>query len=105
MPTARSLIKRKILWAIPVARNGAPAGIKSIVEGGPLTPSSALMCVTVRLRCTLRLDKATPSDLLKEPVKVAVNLGNYVKRWFLLGSVGGYFVSKTLSGLRWFGLF
>ena len=87
MPTSRSLIKRTVLWAIPVARNGAPAWIRSVVDGGPLTPSSALLGVTMRLRCTLRLDKATPSNLLREPVEVALNLENYGRRWFLLEEI------------------
>jgi len=30
------------------------------------------------------MDKATPDDLLREPVEVAFNLDNYGKRWCLL---------------------
>ena len=78
MPSARSLLNRKMLWAIPVTASGAPGWIVSAVDGGgPLTPSSALMGVTMRLKCTKRMDKATPNDLLKEPVEVAFNLDNY----------------------------
>jgi len=84
MPAARTLINRKLLWAIPVTASGAPGWIVSMVGGGPLTPSSALMGVTMRLKCTKRLDKATPSDLLKEPVEVAFSLDNYGKRWYML---------------------
>jgi len=84
MPSARSILTRKVLWAIPVTASGAPGWIVSSVSGGPLTPSSALMGVTMRLKCTKRMDKATPNDLLKEPIEVAFNLDNYGKRWCLL---------------------
>jgi len=84
MPSFRSLLNTKVLWAIPVTASGAPGWIVSSVCGGPLTPSSALMGVTMRLKCTKRMDKATPADLLVEAVEVAFNLDNYGTRWCML---------------------
>ena len=89
MPAPRSLINRKVFWAIPVTALGGPGWIVSAVNGGPLTPSSALMGVTMRLKCTKRMDKTTPNDFLKEHVEVAFNLDNYGKRWYLLDEVDG----------------
>ena len=70
----------------------APGWIVSAVGRGPLMPSNALKGVTTRLKCTKRMDKATPDDLLREPaddllrepVAVAFKLDNYGKRWCLL---------------------
>jgi len=42
MPAARTILSRKVLWAIPVTASGAPGWIVSAVGGGPLTPSSAM---------------------------------------------------------------
>ena len=49
-----------------------------------MMPSNALTGVTMRLKCNKRMDKATPDDLLREPVAVAFNLDNCGKRWCLL---------------------
>ena len=84
MPSFRSLLNTKVLWAIPVTASGAAGWIVSSVCGGPLTPSSALIGVTMRLKCTKRMDKATPADLLVEAVEVAFNLDNYGTRWCML---------------------
>jgi len=65
---------------MPVTASGGPNRIVSAVNGGPLTPSSALMGVIMRLQCTKRMDKATPNDFIKEHVEVAFNLDNYGKR-------------------------
>ena len=62
----------------------APGWIVSAVGRGPLMPSNALTGVTMRLKCNKRMDKATPDDLLREPVAVAFNLDTYGKRWCLL---------------------
>ena len=74
---------------MPVTASGGPNRIVSAVNGGPLTPSSALMGVIMRLQCTKRMDKATPNDFIKEHVEVAFNLDNYGKRWYLLDEVDG----------------
>ena len=84
MPGARSLLNRKVLWAIPVTSTGAPGWIVSSVAGGPLTPTSAMGGVTMRLKCTKKMDKKTPDDLLDDHVEVAFTLANYSKRWCLL---------------------
>ena len=57
MPTGASLLNRKVLWALPVARTGSPGWIVSQVRGGPSDPRSAALGVTMRLKCTKRLDK------------------------------------------------
>lgn len=86
MPAVASLTRRKVLWALPVARRGSPGWIMSEVAGGPPDPSKAAMGITMRLKCTRRLDKETPDDLLNESVEVPFNLDNYRERWWLLSA-------------------
>jgi hypothetical protein len=86
MPSGASLMKRKVLWALPVTDKGFPGWIVSEIAGGPPDPRSAMLGTTMRLKCTKKLDKNTPQDFVdnKEGVRVAFTLDNYETRWCLL---------------------
>ena len=86
MPTATKLLTRSVLWLVDVTADGVPGWIRSEVAGGPSDPAARARGVTMRLKCTKRLDKATPREFFREEIEVAHNLENYGTQWVLLGA-------------------
>ena len=84
------LIKRKVLWAVPVTRSGAAGWLLSEVASGPPDPRSAAHGITMGLKCSRRLDPNTPDDLCTnegEWFLVPFTLDNYAERWYFLDTL------------------
>ena len=73
MPSHRELLARFVMWLVETSADGGPAWIRSVVAGGPKDPSSRARGVTMSLKCTARLDRKTPRELLlfREHIEVA----------------------------------
>ena len=76
---------RYIMWLVNVSADGSPAWIRGEVAGGPCDPLSRAHGVTMRLKCTWRLDAKTPKEYFKEQLEAAFSLDNYGTMWVMLG--------------------
>ena len=84
LPSLSTLLKRLVYWLVGVDAEGDCSWIKSEIAGGPTNSASAAGGVTMRIKCTKKLDKKTPLDIVDDQVEVAFNCDNYGIRWFLL---------------------
>lgn len=89
MPKMSELVGKRVLWALPVCKDGNPGWVMCEVFGGPPDPASAAQGITVQLRCSSRFDKNTPGFLLKDRANASFQLQNYGVVWLLLKRASG----------------
>ena len=74
--------------ALQVTRQGSPGWIVCQVMDGPPDPRSAAQGITMRLKCTKKLDDRMPEELVGDSDRaVAFTLDNYGRRWCLLDTM------------------
>lgn len=55
---------KPVLWLVRVNASGKVGWIRSEVQGGPPDPTASARGVTMVLRCTKRIDRETPKDVI-----------------------------------------
>ncbi len=55
MPKMSELVGKRVLWALPLCKDGNPGWVMCEIFGGPPDPASAAQGITVQLRCSSRL--------------------------------------------------
>lgn len=83
-PSLSSFVHKRVLWNIPVCKDGNNGWIVSEVFGGPPDPAAAARGITVQLRCSSRFNQNTPQYLLKGRANAALSLENYGVLWYII---------------------
>jgi hypothetical protein len=84
LPRPSVLLKRRVMWFVPVRLDGTSGWIVSEIAGGAPDPRQAALGVTMQLKSNKNLDSNTPKWLLKELFNNKFNPQNYGEEWFLL---------------------
>ncbi len=86
-PTVSYFLRRYVYWYWESA-DGFNGWVISHIVSGPADPKSALRGVTMQLKCSTRLDKATPT-FLRGPnhISVAFTAETYGSKWVLVNKI------------------
>lgn len=87
LPPISRWVNRIAYWRSELSNGEELGWIKAEIIGGPSDPSAAVSGVTMRLKCSKRMDPSTPSCLNSKQscvVQVALTPDNYGRKWFLM---------------------
>jgi hypothetical protein len=84
MPRTSAILKRKVLWFLPVRLDGSAGWVVSEIAGGAPDPAAAASGVTMMLKTTRRMDANAPEWLILDRFPASFSLDNYGEGWQLL---------------------